>query len=59
MVIRFSFILLIVTSLSLTAYFGASAWRLSNDRQLKSVGRRLLFEFVGSRGPSYAVSATQ
>ncbi|WP_024515308.1 hypothetical protein [Bradyrhizobium sp. Tv2a-2] len=33
MVVRISFGLLIATSLALTAYFGATAWRLSSDLQ--------------------------
>jgi hypothetical protein len=31
---RLSFALLIVTGLALTAYFGATAWRLSDDSRL-------------------------
>ena len=31
---RLSFIFLIFTSLMLTAYFGAAAWRLSDDGEL-------------------------
>jgi hypothetical protein len=35
---RLSFVLLIVTGLALTAYFGAAAWRLSDDSHLDVTG---------------------
>jgi hypothetical protein len=35
---RFSFALLIVTGLLLTAYFGAAAWRVSDDSQMDLTG---------------------
>jgi hypothetical protein len=35
---RLSFVLLIVTGLALTAYFGAAAWRLSDDSQVDVTG---------------------
>jgi hypothetical protein len=35
---RLSFALLIVTGLMLTAYFGAAAWRLSDDSHLDVTG---------------------
>lgn len=38
MVIRISFALLIATSLSLTAYFGVIAWRLTTDLQNDGAG---------------------
>jgi hypothetical protein len=38
MVARISFGLLIATSLTLTAYFGATAWRLCNDQQNDTTG---------------------
>jgi len=46
MVVRISFGLLIATSLALTAYFGAVAWRLSNDPQNDGAGRFSRFELV-------------
>ncbi len=51
MVVRISFGLLIATSLALTGYFGAAAWRLTSDQQLESVGSKVPFEFVRSRRP--------
>jgi hypothetical protein len=36
---RLSFVLLIVTGLALTAYFGAAAWRLSDDSHMDITGR--------------------
>jgi hypothetical protein len=36
---RLSFALLIVTGLALTAYFGAAAWRLSDDSRLDVTGQ--------------------
>jgi hypothetical protein len=38
MVIRISFGVLIATSLALSTYFGATAWRLTNDLQNDGVG---------------------
>jgi hypothetical protein len=35
---QLSFVLLIVTGLVLTAYFGAAAWRLSDDSHLDITG---------------------
>jgi hypothetical protein len=35
---QLSFVLLIVTGLALTAYFGAAAWRLSDDSHLDITG---------------------
>jgi hypothetical protein len=35
---RLSFVLLIVTGLALTAYFGAAAWRLSDDSHMDVTG---------------------
>jgi hypothetical protein len=35
---RLSFVLLIVTGLALTAYFGAAAWRLSDESHLDVTG---------------------
>jgi hypothetical protein len=35
---RLSFVLLIVTGLALTAYFGAEAWRLSDDSHMDITG---------------------
>ena len=48
MVIRFSFGLLIATSLALTVYFGATAWRLCNDQQDANAGQQLSFQVVRS-----------
>jgi hypothetical protein len=36
---RLSFTLLIVAGLLLTAYFGAAAWRQSDDRDIDITGR--------------------
>ena len=36
---RLSFVLLIVMGLVLTAYFGAAAWRLSDDSHLEITGQ--------------------
>jgi len=36
--VRLSFALLIVTGLVLTAYFGAAAWRVSDDSQMDITG---------------------
>lgn len=46
MVVRISFGLLIATSLALTAYFGATAWRLSSDQQNDNVGRNPSFRLL-------------
>jgi hypothetical protein len=35
---RLSFALLITTALVLTAYFGAAAWRVSDDSQMEITG---------------------
>ena len=35
---RLSFVLLIVTGLALTAYFGVAAWRLSDDSHMDVTG---------------------
>jgi hypothetical protein len=35
---RLAFVLLIVTGLALTAYFGAAAWRLSDDSHMDITG---------------------
>jgi hypothetical protein len=35
---RLSFVFLIVTGLALTVYFGAAAWRLSDDSHLDVTG---------------------
>jgi hypothetical protein len=35
---RLSFVFLIVTGLALTVYFGAAAWRLSDDSHLEVTG---------------------
>jgi hypothetical protein len=35
---RLSFALLIVTGLALTAYFGAAAWRLTDDSPMDITG---------------------
>ena len=48
MVVRISFGLLIATSLALTAYFGAAAWRLSSDQQNDSVGWNPHFRLINS-----------
>ena len=47
MVVRISFGLLIATSLSLTAYFGTMAWRLSGDPQTDGAGWNRPFKLVG------------
>jgi len=44
MVIRISFGVLIATSLALTAYFGATAWRLTSDLQNDGAGWNSPFE---------------
>jgi hypothetical protein len=36
---RISFMLLIVTGLALTVYFGTAAWRLTDDSYLDITGR--------------------
>jgi hypothetical protein len=36
---RISFMLLIVTGLALTVYFGTAAWRLTDDSHLDITGR--------------------
>jgi hypothetical protein len=48
MVIRISFGLLIATSLALTVYFGATAWRLCNDQPDGNAGQSLAFQVVRS-----------
>ena len=48
MVVRISFGLLIATSLALTAYFGAAAWRLSSDQQSDGAGWNPHFRLISS-----------